>query len=183
MAHGGKDLSEFYFVLLVYNYDYSVFTHVFICKPCIIQSKLWIGHKLNEVSSTFHPSQCRKAQIHEPRKSIEQEWHRSLMLKFFKPSHNCRGTMKMGHSRLLLFFSIALIYLVIPRAAQHCYDTGNYTSNSTYQGRLYSQPRGSNEPLAWPKKKLYIKFYFILFFLTCEIKFWTFRLLILFKPN
>ncbi|KAL4628563.1 hypothetical protein ACB092_05G248300 [Castanea dentata] len=54
------------------------------------------------------------------------------MLKFFQPSHNCRGTMKMkmGHLRLLLFFS------VIPTAAQHCYDTGNYTSNSTYRANL-----------------------------------------------
>ncbi|KAK7829119.1 cysteine-rich receptor-like protein kinase 29 [Quercus suber] len=58
------------------------------------------------------------------------------MLKFFKPSHNCRGTMKMGHSRLLLFFSVGLIYLVIPTAAQNCYDTGNYTSNSTYRANL-----------------------------------------------
>ena len=52
------------------------------------------------------------------------------MLKFFQPSHNCRGTMKMGHSRLLLFFYVALIHIVInPTAAQYCYDTGNYTSN------------------------------------------------------
>ena len=58
------------------------------------------------------------------------------MLKFYKLSHNCRGTMKMGHSSLLLFFSVALIYLVIPTAAQPCYDTGNYTSNSTYRANL-----------------------------------------------
>ncbi|KAM3701603.1 hypothetical protein ACB098_05G185400 [Castanea mollissima] len=42
----------------------------------------------------------------------------------------------MGHLRLLLFFSVALIHLVIPTAAQHCYDTGNYTSNSTYRANL-----------------------------------------------
>ena len=42
----------------------------------------------------------------------------------------------MGHSRLLLFFSAALIHLVIPTAAQYCYDTGNYTSNSTYRANL-----------------------------------------------
>ena len=58
------------------------------------------------------------------------------MLKFFQPSHNCRGTMKMGHSRLLLFFSAALIHLVIPTTAQYCYDTGNYTSNSAYRENL-----------------------------------------------
>ncbi|KAM3749456.1 hypothetical protein ACB098_05G186100 [Castanea mollissima] len=44
--------------------------------------------------------------------------------------------MEMGHLRLLLFFSVALIHLVIPTAAQHCYDTGNYTSNSTYRANL-----------------------------------------------
>ncbi|KAL0012125.1 hypothetical protein SO802_007233 [Lithocarpus litseifolius] len=45
--------------------------------------------------------------------------------------------MKMGHSRLLLFFHVALIHLVIiPTAAQYCYDTGNYTSNSTYRANL-----------------------------------------------
>ncbi|KAF3951411.1 hypothetical protein CMV_022931 [Castanea mollissima] len=42
----------------------------------------------------------------------------------------------MGHLRLLLFFSVALIHLVIPTAAQYCYDTGNYTSNSTYRANL-----------------------------------------------
>ncbi|KAL0011616.1 hypothetical protein SO802_006724 [Lithocarpus litseifolius] len=44
--------------------------------------------------------------------------------------------MKMGHSRLLLFFSVALIHLVIPTATQYRYDTGNYTSNSTYRANL-----------------------------------------------
>nr|POE58936.1 cysteine-rich repeat secretory protein 1 [Quercus suber] len=42
----------------------------------------------------------------------------------------------MGHSRLLLFFYVALIHIVIPTAAHYCYDTGNYTSNSTYRTNL-----------------------------------------------
>ncbi|KAL0012487.1 hypothetical protein SO802_007595 [Lithocarpus litseifolius] len=47
--------------------------------------------------------------------------------------------MKMGHSRLLLFFHVALIHLVIiPTAAQYCYNTGNYTSSSTYRANLYT---------------------------------------------
>ena len=54
------------------------------------------------------------------------------MLKFFKP----RGTtkMKIGHSRLLLFFSVALIHLVIPTAAPYCYDTGRGVARNTDLG-------------------------------------------------
>ena len=44
--------------------------------------------------------------------------------------------MKMNCSKPLLLFSFAVIHLVIPTAAQHCYDTGNYTSNSTYRANL-----------------------------------------------
>ena len=98
----------------------------------LFSSKVWIGHKLNDVSNTIVNVESNTWTDER----IEQEWHRSLMLKFFQPSHNCRGTMKMGHSRLLLFFSAALIHLVIPTAAQYCYDTGNYTSNSTYRANL-----------------------------------------------
>ena len=103
----------------------------------LFSSKLWIGHKLNEVSNTIVNVESNTWTD----ESIEQEWHRSLMLKFFQPSHNCRGTMKMGHSRLLLFFSVALIHLVIPTAAQHCYDTRNYTSNSTYRPQWLRTPK------------------------------------------
>ena len=39
-------------------------------------------------------------------------------------------------SRVLLFFYFALIYAVFPTAAQYCYDTGNYTRNSTYRANL-----------------------------------------------
>ena len=44
--------------------------------------------------------------------------------------------MKMGCSKLQIFFYFALIYLVIPTAAQRYYETGNYTSNSTYRANL-----------------------------------------------
>ena len=44
--------------------------------------------------------------------------------------------MKMGCSKLQIFFYFPLIYLVIPTAAQRCYETGNYTSNSTYRANL-----------------------------------------------
>ena len=98
----------------------------------LFSSKVWIGHKLNDVSNTIVNVESNTWTDER----IEQEWHRSLMLKFFQPSHNCRGTMKMGHSRLLFFFSAALIHLVIPTAAQYCYDTGNYTSNSAYRENL-----------------------------------------------
>uniref|UniRef100_A0A2N9IGP1 Gnk2-homologous domain-containing protein n=1 Tax=Fagus sylvatica TaxID=28930 RepID=A0A2N9IGP1_FAGSY len=46
--------------------------------------------------------------------------------------------MKMYCSRVLLFFYFALIYAVFPTAAQYCYDTGNYTRNSTYRANLES---------------------------------------------
>ncbi|KAL4628559.1 hypothetical protein ACB092_05G248000 [Castanea dentata] len=46
--------------------------------------------------------------------------------------------MKMGCSRLLFFMYVALIQLVIPTSAQYCYNTGNYTSNSTYKANLDS---------------------------------------------
>ena len=39
-------------------------------------------------------------------------------------------------SRVLLFFYFALIYAVFSTAAQYCYDTGNYTRNSTYRANL-----------------------------------------------
>ncbi|KAF3967177.1 hypothetical protein CMV_008802 [Castanea mollissima] len=44
----------------------------------------------------------------------------------------------MGCSRLLFFMYVALIQLVIPTSAQYCYNTGNYTSNSTYKANLDS---------------------------------------------
>ncbi|KAM3701602.1 hypothetical protein ACJW31_05G186600 [Castanea mollissima] len=44
--------------------------------------------------------------------------------------------MKMGCLKLLLLLFFALIHLAIPSAAQYCYDTGNYTSNSTYRANL-----------------------------------------------
>uniref|UniRef100_A0A2N9EU78 non-specific serine/threonine protein kinase n=1 Tax=Fagus sylvatica TaxID=28930 RepID=A0A2N9EU78_FAGSY len=46
--------------------------------------------------------------------------------------------MKVGCSRLVLFFYFALIHAVIPTSAQYCYETGNYTSNSTYRANLDS---------------------------------------------
>ena len=46
--------------------------------------------------------------------------------------------MKMGCSRLLFVMYAALIQLVIPTSAQYCYNTGNYTSNSTYKANLDS---------------------------------------------
>ena len=52
------------------------------------------------------------------------------------PNYNCRGTMKMNCSKPLLLFYFAVIHLVTPTAAQYCYDTGNYTSNSTYRANL-----------------------------------------------
>nr|POE83765.1 cysteine-rich receptor-like protein kinase 29 [Quercus suber] len=58
------------------------------------------------------------------------------------PTFNCKGTMKIGCSKLVLFFCFALIHLLIPTAAQRplirCYNTGNYTSNSTYRENLDS---------------------------------------------
>ena len=42
----------------------------------------------------------------------------------------------MGYSILLLIFYVALIHLVIPIAAQYCYDIGNYSSNNTYRANL-----------------------------------------------
>jgi hypothetical protein len=42
----------------------------------------------------------------------------------------------MDCSRVVLFFYFALIYAVFPTAAQYCYDTGNYTRNSTYRTNL-----------------------------------------------
>ena len=42
----------------------------------------------------------------------------------------------MSCSKPLLLFYLAVIHLVIPTAAQYCYDTGNYTSNSTYRANL-----------------------------------------------
>ena len=44
--------------------------------------------------------------------------------------------MKMNCSKPLLLFYFAVIHLVTPTAAQYCYDTGNYTSNSTYRANL-----------------------------------------------
>ena len=45
--------------------------------------------------------------------------------------------MKARCSKLQIFFYFALIHFVIPTAAHIiCYDTGNYTSNSTYRANL-----------------------------------------------
>ena len=45
----------------------------------------------------------------------------------------------MGYSRVVVFcFYFALIHAVIPTAAQYCYTSGNYTSNSTYRANLDS---------------------------------------------
>ena len=54
------------------------------------------------------------------------------------PTYYGRGTMKMGHSCLLLIFYFVLIHLVFLTAARYwyCYTTGNYTSNSTYRANL-----------------------------------------------
>ena len=50
-----------------------------------------------------------------------------------------RRIMKVGCSRLVLFFYFALIHAVILTSAnQYCYETGNYTNNSTYQANLQS---------------------------------------------
>ena len=50
--------------------------------------------------------------------------------------------MKIGCSKVVLFFCFALIHLLIPTAAQRplirCYNAGNYTSNSTYRENLDS---------------------------------------------
>ena len=58
------------------------------------------------------------------------------------PTFNCKGTMKIGCSKVVLFFCFALIHLLIPTAAQRplirCYNAGNYTSNSTYRENLDS---------------------------------------------
>nr|POF03093.1 cysteine-rich receptor-like protein kinase 26 [Quercus suber] len=52
------------------------------------------------------------------------------------PSLHQRNNENGPFERLLLFFYVALIHLVIPTAAQYCYNTGNYTSNSTYRANL-----------------------------------------------
>ena len=45
--------------------------------------------------------------------------------------------MKVGCSKLQIFFYFALIHFVIPTAAHIiCYDTGNYTINSTNRANL-----------------------------------------------
>ena len=91
----------------------------------LFSSKVWIGHKLNEVSNTI--VNVESSTWTDER--IEQEWHGSLMLKFF-------------HWRLLLFFSLLSFILLFPQLPN---------TVMTPETTPVTVPAGQTSILSWPQ--------------------------------